>query len=177
MATQTFSREGMALLETAVHTGYHTGWRRQTGSNSMVGPSILHGKEAKTQSRNNFMCYSEECWCCGCCGCCYWKVQSYTQNNRTRFVLLKDDYREDRFWISKLESRDNCRFQTPPPTSCTGSLSLSVELDQAQWSLDASDLDVGSKSTGGTQCQKRKTATCSSFLTTGNTNLSPTNLW
>lgn len=107
-------REGMVLLEAAVHMGYHMGWRRQTRSNSMVGPSILHGKEAKTPEQEQFSVLFRGVLM-------LWlllleSTESYTQINRTRFVFLKDNYREDRFWISKLKSRDNCRFQKPPPS-------------------------------------------------------------
>lgn len=61
----------------------------------MVGPSILHGKEAKTPEQEQFSVLFRGVLM-------LWlllleSTESYTQINRTRFVFLKDNYREDRF--------------------------------------------------------------------------------
>lgn len=59
----------------------------------MVGPSILYGKEAKTPEQEQFSVLFRGVLM-------LWlllSTESYTQINRIRFVLLKDNYREDRF--------------------------------------------------------------------------------
>lgn len=59
----------------------------------MVGPSILYGKEAKNPEQEQFSVLFRGVLM-------LWlllSTESYTQINRIRFVLLKDNYREDRF--------------------------------------------------------------------------------